>query len=494
MGRVIAQRYEMRTEIGAGGMGTVYHGFDQRLQAPVAIKHLRRVLNQPEQLSRFIREGEVLHNLNHPNIVKILDTVQEGDDYYLILEYLPGGDLAALLQRGRLPIDWILNVGMDIADALTRAHRLNIVHRDLKPANVLLAEDGTPRLTDFGIAHLESADRLTGTGAVIGTPAYLSPEALGGGSVEAGMDIWSFGVMLFEMVTGRLPFKGVTSSQMITSILFEQVPEIEALRPDCPPGLTDLIYRMLEKEPGARISSIRLVGAELEAVRADADRVPAQRPEKPMINIFVVDDHEIFRNGLRLLIDSTDDMTLIGEAESGADVLEKLAGLQPDLILMDIHMPGENGIDVTRRIKQHYPDMTVLMLTMFEDDKSVFAAMQAGASGYILKGIKHNEMLQILRMAAAGGAVFSPRIAGYIMQYFAHMETAQPASAVELPKLSGQEQDVLALIAAGDDNPTIAEKLTLPPRTVWNYVSQVLKKLTVSDRIAAEKARQSGMK
>ena len=119
-----------------------------------------------------------------------------------------------------------------------------------------------------------------------------------------------------------------------------------------------------------------------------------------MIKVFVVDDHEIFRNGLRLLIESADDMTLIGEAESGALVLDKLAQEQPDLILMDINMPGENGIDVTRRIKQHYPDMIVLMLTMFEDDKSVFAAMRAGASGYVLKGIKHTEMLQTLRLAA----------------------------------------------------------------------------------------------
>lgn len=215
-----------------------------------------------------------------------------------------------------------------------------------------------------------------------------------------------------------------------------------------------------------------------------------------MIHIFVVDDHEIFRDGLRLLIESTDDMTLIGEAESGEGVLEKLANLQPDLILMDIHMPGDNGIEVTRQIKDTYPDLTVLMLTMFEDDKSVLAAMRAGASGYVLKGIKHNEMLNTLRVAAAGGAVFSPRIAGYIMQSFAAMESAPPpsTSAVELPKLSRRELDILALIAAGDDNPTISEKLFLSPKTVRNLVSQVLKKLAVSDRIqAAEKARQAGL-
>jgi DNA-binding NarL/FixJ family response regulator len=213
-----------------------------------------------------------------------------------------------------------------------------------------------------------------------------------------------------------------------------------------------------------------------------------------MIRIFVVDDHEIFRDGLRMLIESTDDMHLVGEAESGTEVIEKLADLQPDLILMDIHMPGENGIDVTRRVKAQYPDMIVLILTMFEDDKSVFAAMRAGASGYVLKGLKHNEMLQTMRVAATGGAVFSPQIAGHIMQWFAQMQTANPEATDELTSLSRRELDILALIAAGDDNPAIAEKLTLSPKTVRNYVSQVLKKLAVTDRMAAaKKARQGGI-
>lgn len=208
-----------------------------------------------------------------------------------------------------------------------------------------------------------------------------------------------------------------------------------------------------------------------------------------------MDDHAIFRDGLRLLIESSSDMEIIGEAESGATVLDQLATLEPDLILMDIHMPGENGIEVTRRIKQRYPALTVLMLTMFDDDKSVFAAMRAGASGYVLKGIKHTEMLQTLRLAASGGAVFSPQIAGYIMQWFAQMQQpADGAATNDIDRLSRRELDILTLIAAGDDNPTIAEKLTLSPKTVRNYVSEVLRKLEVSDRMAAAaKARQRGL-
>lgn len=216
-----------------------------------------------------------------------------------------------------------------------------------------------------------------------------------------------------------------------------------------------------------------------------------------MISIFIVDDHQIFRDGLKLLFENTTDMQVIGEAQSGEEALEKLVVLAPDLILMDIQLPGQNGIDVTRELKAKNPAHKVLMLTMFEDNQSVFAAMCAGALGYVLKGINHEEMVQTVRMAAAGGAVFSPQIAAYILQWFAQggnppMAAEEPA--VELPVLTQREHEVLQLLAAGCDNNTIADRLTVTEKTVRNYVSQLLKKLEVSDRhAAAEKARRAGL-
>ena len=216
-----------------------------------------------------------------------------------------------------------------------------------------------------------------------------------------------------------------------------------------------------------------------------------------MINVFIVDDHQIFRDGLRLLIDSAEDITLIGEAESGASALAQLKQLQPDLILMDIQMPNENGIDITFQVKRLYPQTHVLMLTMFEDEQSVFAALQAGACGYILKGIKHGDLLSAMRVAAGGGAIFSPRIAARIMTYFGnlHSASAAPSPTVQLPRgLSQRERDVLQLLAQGEDNNTIADRLTVTPKTVRNYVSQVLKKLEVRDRFeAAALAQRAGL-
>ncbi|MBI5960751.1 MAG: serine/threonine protein kinase, partial [Chloroflexi bacterium] len=266
---LIAGRYEIDTLIGRGGMGDVYRGTDTHTGHLVAIKllHASIVLDNPDLVDRFQREGEALGQLNHPNIVKLLGGVEEGDKHYLIMEYVGGGSLRDLLDdQSRLPLEAVLNIALDLADALTRAHRLNIIHRDIKPDNVLLAEDATPRLTDFGVAHLGDRTRLTQTGSVIGTYAYLSPEACNGLELDERADIWSFGVMLYEMLAGRVPFQENSTAAVITAILTKPAPDLLRLRPGLPEALVALIIKMLEKDRDRRISSVRLVGAELEAI------------------------------------------------------------------------------------------------------------------------------------------------------------------------------------------------------------------------------------
>lgn len=214
-----------------------------------------------------------------------------------------------------------------------------------------------------------------------------------------------------------------------------------------------------------------------------------------MINLFIVDDHQIFRDGLKLLFENTGDIAVVGEAESGETALSQLSDMTPDLILMDIQMSGLNGIETTRQVKAMHPEANILMLTMFEDDQSVFAAMRAGALGYVLKGIGHEEMLRTVHVAAAGGAVFSPKVANHIIQWFVQSaEQSAEETAVKLPALTTREREVLELLAVGLDNSVIAERLTVTSKTVRNYVSHLLKKLEVKDRLeAAEKARQAGI-
>ena len=246
--------------IGQGSMGRVYRGLDLQTDTPVAIKALKADLmaRAPQTVERFMREGEALRRLNHPNIVKLLASVQEADRHYLVLEYAPGGSLQALLEtEGSLAMPQVVEMALDLADALTRAHRLGIIHRDLKAANVLLSEDGLPRLTDFGIAHLVGERRLTETGLVLGTIDYLSPEAINGETTEGRADIWAFGVLLYEMLAGERPFSGQSIPDVMRAITTEPVPDLAQVRPDVSAELAALVQGMLVKELAQRIQSVR---------------------------------------------------------------------------------------------------------------------------------------------------------------------------------------------------------------------------------------------
>lgn len=204
------------------------------------------------------------------------------------------------------------------------------------------------------------------------------------------------------------------------------------------------------------------------------------------IRILIADDHPLFRDGLRVLLESVSTMRVVGEATTGDDALRLATELQPDVVLMDVKMPGLNGIEATRRIVAGSPSITVLMVTMFEDDDSVFAAMRAGAKGYLLKGARQDEMLRAIHAVANGEAIFSPSIAQRVLQYFSAFNSAPPVEAAHLlPELTEREHAVLTLLADRCSNAEIAQRLFLSPKTVRNYVSNIFSKLQVADRAEA---------
>jgi DNA-binding SARP family transcriptional activator/pimeloyl-ACP methyl ester carboxylesterase/tRNA A-37 threonylcarbamoyl transferase component Bud32 len=264
------QRYLVEERLAEGGQGQVFRGRDQVTGEPVAIKWLKGELADQhlDLVARFVREGAVLRRLDHPNIVGILETFEQDGRYAIVMEYVPGGSLRALLdQAGRLPLAQVLAIGLELADALSRAHHLGIIHRDLKPENVLLAADGAPRLTDFGMARWDQdADTLTQTGTLFGSPAYMSPEAVRGEELDARSDIWSLGVLLFELLAGRRPFEGAHITPVLASILESPIPDLRQYRPDVPVALVHLLERMLRKDRALRLSSMRQVAAELELI------------------------------------------------------------------------------------------------------------------------------------------------------------------------------------------------------------------------------------
>jgi DNA-binding NarL/FixJ family response regulator len=210
------------------------------------------------------------------------------------------------------------------------------------------------------------------------------------------------------------------------------------------------------------------------------------------IRVLIADDHPLFRDGLRALLSSVPDTEVVGEAKTGDEAISLAAGLQPDIILMDINMPGANGIEATRQIVTASPHVGVLVVTMFEDDDSVFAAMRAGARGYLLKGADQGEVLRAIHAVASGEAIFSPAIAVRLMRFFAapSMHT-QPQI---FPELTEREREVLTLIAQGYNNNDIADRLVLSPKTVRNNVSNIFSKLQVADRAQAiVRARAAGL-
>jgi DNA-binding NarL/FixJ family response regulator/class 3 adenylate cyclase len=214
------------------------------------------------------------------------------------------------------------------------------------------------------------------------------------------------------------------------------------------------------------------------------------------IHILIADDHALFREGLRALFTALPDIEVVGEAAEGEAAITQVDALQPDVVLMDINMPGVNGIEATRRILNTHPNLGIIMVTMLEDDASVFSAMRAGARGYVLKGAHHDEILHAIRAVAAGQAVFGPAIAARMMNFFQGLNGVPQtgASLAAFPELTEREREVLALIAQGVSNKEIAERLVISAKTVSNHITNIFSKLQVADRAQAIiRARNAGM-
>jgi DNA-binding NarL/FixJ family response regulator len=209
------------------------------------------------------------------------------------------------------------------------------------------------------------------------------------------------------------------------------------------------------------------------------------------LRLLIADDHPLFRKGLRTLLGAVSDFALVGEAESGQAAVERTLALQPDVVLMDLQMPGGSGIEATRQIVAASPMTKILVVTLFEDDDSVFAALRAGARGYVLKDTDEEELIRAIRAVAHGEAIFGPAVAGRVLAYFAapHREAPQL-----FPTLTEREREVLRLVGQGRANPAIARELSLSPKTVANHVSNIFAKLRVADRAEAMiRAREAGL-
>jgi serine/threonine-protein kinase len=321
-------RYRILGELGRGAMGVVYKAEDPMLNRTVAIKTINMVADPQERAEyekRFYQEARAAGGLSHPNVVTIYDIGHAGDVVYMAMEYVEGTELRDLLLRGRPELAATIDIAAQVAEGLAYAHARGVVHRDVKPANIMVPRDGPAKIMDFGIARMRASDVKTQTGMLLGSPKYMAPEQLLGGTVDQRCDIFALGVVLYEALVGAPPFSGSDITQIMYQIVHATPPPPSAVSRRVPPMLDLIVAKTLAKDPAARYQDARELAADLRACRATlaesapddeetitlppartsppgADTAPTLRLEVPPAGAMAAPAPERVHPGLRLRI------------------------------------------------------------------------------------------------------------------------------------------------------------------------------------------------
>src|SRR3954467_4287125 len=276
IGTLIGERFRLDEKVGAGGMSSVYRAYDPTLERWVALKMMHRdISTDPDQLERFRREARAVASLNHPHVVTVIDAGEDEGAPYIVFEYVEGETLKDRIRRlGMLPVPEAVAYAIEIGRALSAAHAARLVHRDVKPQNVLIDPEGRAKLTDFGISRELEGDGLTATGRVLGTTDYVAPEQAMGQGVDPRSDIYSLGVVLYEMLTGDVPFHADSQVGVAMKHVNEELPDVQRRRPEVSAAVALVVERSTAKDPGGRYQQVGEMiddlstALEVEAARA----------------------------------------------------------------------------------------------------------------------------------------------------------------------------------------------------------------------------------
>ncbi len=281
---LLNQRYELVAQQGSGGMSVIYRALDRSLGRMVAVKILRpNLTKQPELLEKFQQEARTFAMMSHPNIVTIHDVGNDGATHYIVMEMVTGEDLKKLIKkRGALPLDRALHLGIQICDGIGFAHRSGMVHADVKPHNILINRDGVVKVTDFGIAQALSDTMPEARSKVVwGSPHYFAPEQARGEKPTPASDVYSIGIVLFEMFTGSLPFVGSSQRELALAHIRSEIPQVLAIKPDLPPDLSNVIAKVMSKRQNDRYKQADQLGHILRQIRDQQRSAPQLSPAEP---------------------------------------------------------------------------------------------------------------------------------------------------------------------------------------------------------------------
>lgn len=504
IGTKLNDRYEIQKLLGEGATSTVYLGIDGVLGRKVALKVLHPHVRDTTR-KRFFQEAMAAAQLNHPNIMSIHDRGEDNSRDYLVVEYVEGSPLSEFIPTN---IANVARLGAQIADALHYAHEREIIHRDIKPANIMVTPEDNIKIMDLGLALPREAKRVTAPGMVIGTPAYISPEQAKGKDLDYRTDIYSLGIVLFEMATGELPF----NADDITALLLQHVqqppPRPTLMNPDVPIALENVILKTLEKNRDRRFSTARTLADALTASVASGaisppshstsssdggDRSTATLTSSTgtghahgnVIRLVLADDHKLLRSTLSNYLGTHDDIMVVAEAENGDEALKQTLEHKPDLLLLDLNMPGKSGLDALPDIRKQAPDVKVLVLTGRDDDNYIMRALRSGANGYVLKSTDEQKLVESIRNVMEGDMVLGRGIAEKVVSGRLHNNEKA---------LNDKEMEVLLHIAAGMENEEIADKLGMSNIELIEVNAGLMDKLGVRDRqMAALKALREGL-
>ena len=393
-------RYELERKLGQGGMGEVYLARDPILDRNIALKILPPELaSHPERLSRFTQEAMLASALSHPNVAHIYEMGQADGVWFITMEYVEGEPLSARIAQGLLPPRDVIRIGLDVADVLDAAHQKGIIHRDIKPANLMLDARGRVKVLDFGLAkrepHItapEDTQIVTSAGVVLGTVRYMSPEQALGRDIDHRTDVFSLGVVLYECLTGQVPFAGKTPQETIARLLNSQPEKLVRFGAEVPAGLERVIRKCLEKNREARYQSARELHTDLQAL--DIETPAPAADSKGVLGVIIVDDEELARFLLREYLDAMPDVRILAECANGFEAVKAIAEHKPDLVFLDVQMPKLDGFEVLELIGREIP---VIFVTAF--DQYAMRAFDAHAVDYLLKPVSADRFLKAIERA-----------------------------------------------------------------------------------------------